>query len=288
MRLVKGAYWDSEVKRAQERGLAGYPVFTRKPNTDVAYLACARALLAGADSVYPQFATHNAHTVASVIAHGACARAGRSSFSACTAWARSCTREIVGADKLDLPCRVYAPVGAHEDLLPYLVRRLLENGANTSFVNRIVDERLPADEIARDPIAQVEALHSDAASAHSRCHARSSARSASIPRASTWRTARSSQRWPRTVRRPLRALVTAKPIVDGSASRTVRETRITNPANRAETVGVVVAREHGSRGRGHRAPRARAQTDWNRSGASGAGHDPRARGRSVRIAARAI
>jgi RHH-type proline utilization regulon transcriptional repressor/proline dehydrogenase/delta 1-pyrroline-5-carboxylate dehydrogenase len=159
VRLVKGAYWDSEIKRAQERGLAGYPVFTRKPNTDVAYLACARLLLAGGDVVYPQFATHNAHTVASVI-HLARAAGKPFEFQRLHGMGEELYAEIVGADKRDLPCRVYAPVGAHEDLLPYLVRRLLENGANTSFVNRLVDERLPAEEIARDPIEQVASLES--------------------------------------------------------------------------------------------------------------------------------
>jgi RHH-type proline utilization regulon transcriptional repressor/proline dehydrogenase/delta 1-pyrroline-5-carboxylate dehydrogenase len=159
VRLVKGAYWDSEVKRAQERGLAGYPVFTRKPNTDVSYLACARLLLTGGDAVYAQFATHNAHTVASVI-HLARAAGRAFEFQRLHGMGEELYAEIVGADKLDLPCRVYAPVGAHEDLLPYLVRRLLENGANTSFVNRLVDERLPAEEIARDPVEQVAALES--------------------------------------------------------------------------------------------------------------------------------
>ncbi|HZF17668.1 MAG TPA: bifunctional proline dehydrogenase/L-glutamate gamma-semialdehyde dehydrogenase PutA [Steroidobacteraceae bacterium] len=154
VRLVKGAYWDSEVKRAQERGLAGYPVFTRKINTDVSYLACARYMLESATSLYPQFATHNAHTVATIITR---ARAvGRSfEFQRLHGMGEELYAEVVGPEKLNAPCRVYAPVGAHEDLLPYLVRRLLENGANTSFVNRIVDERLPAGEVAADPVGQV-------------------------------------------------------------------------------------------------------------------------------------
>ncbi len=159
IRLVKGAYWDSEIKRAQERGLSGYPVFTRKINTDVSYLACARLLLEGGEFIYPQFATHNAHTVASVIRMAQLK--GRSfEFQRLHGMGEELYAEIVGVDKLNLPCRVYAPVGAHADLLPYLVRRLLENGANTSFVNRIVDERMPAAKIAADPIAQVEGLAS--------------------------------------------------------------------------------------------------------------------------------
>ena len=148
VRLVKGAYWDTEIKRAQVMGLAGYPVFTRKANTDVSYIACAKKLLGMTDRLYPQFATHNAHTVAN---HPRDGRGPRpfSSSSACTAWARHCTRVVRKAE--GTRCRIYAPVGAHEDLLAYLVRRLLENGANSSFVHQIIDEDVPAEEIARDP-----------------------------------------------------------------------------------------------------------------------------------------
>jgi RHH-type proline utilization regulon transcriptional repressor/proline dehydrogenase/delta 1-pyrroline-5-carboxylate dehydrogenase len=155
VRLVKGAYWDTEVKRAQERGLAGYPVFTRKAATDVSYLACVRELLAAGDLVYPQFATHNAHTVAAVLE---LARGRAFEFQRLHGMGEELYEQIVGPEALDVPCRVYAPVGSHEDLLPYLVRRLLENGANTSFVNRIVDEDTPIDEIVRDPVAEIDAL----------------------------------------------------------------------------------------------------------------------------------
>ncbi|MHB8424864.1 MAG: bifunctional proline dehydrogenase/L-glutamate gamma-semialdehyde dehydrogenase PutA [Gammaproteobacteria bacterium] len=156
VRLVKGAYWDSEVKRAQERGLDGYPVFTRKPSTDVSYLACARRMLAHRDVLYPMFATHNAQTLASVLE-----MAGGDlefEFQRLHGMGEELYAEVVGMDKLSLNCRVYAPVGSHEDLLPYLVRRLLENGANTSFVNRILDEEVPVGSIVADPIAEVEAL----------------------------------------------------------------------------------------------------------------------------------
>jgi RHH-type proline utilization regulon transcriptional repressor/proline dehydrogenase/delta 1-pyrroline-5-carboxylate dehydrogenase len=156
VRLVKGAYWDSEIKRAQERGLDSYPVFTRKVATDVCYLACARRLLAAGAAFYPQFATHNAHTLAAIIE-----LAGERTdweFQRLHGMGEALYGEIVGPDKLDLPCRVYAPVGSHEDLLAYLVRRLLENGANTSFVNRIVDEREPIDEIVADPVARLARL----------------------------------------------------------------------------------------------------------------------------------
>ncbi|HEY8230788.1 MAG TPA: bifunctional proline dehydrogenase/L-glutamate gamma-semialdehyde dehydrogenase PutA, partial [Rhodanobacteraceae bacterium] len=156
VRLVKGAYWDSEIKRAQELGLAGYPVFTRKPNTDVSYLANAKRMLeAGADLIYPQFATHNAHTIAA-IHHLANGRPFE--FQRLHGMGTDLYAEVVGADKWNVPCRVYAPCGSHEDLLPYLVRRLLENGANTSFVNRINDEKLPIHELVADPCAEVRAF----------------------------------------------------------------------------------------------------------------------------------
>ncbi len=149
VRLVKGAYWDSEIKRAQEQGLPGYPVFTRKPNTDVSYLACARKLFdAGADAIYPQFATHNAHTIAA-IHHLAHSRPFE--FQRLHGMGADLYAEVIGPDHMNVPCRVYAPVGSHEDLLPYLVRRLLENGANTSFVNRIVDEDVSIRDLVADP-----------------------------------------------------------------------------------------------------------------------------------------
>ena len=156
VRLVKGAYWDSEVKRAQERGLDGYPVFTRKPNTDVSYLACARKMLGAREVLYPMFATHNAQTLSSVVE-----MAGANpefEFQRLHGMGEELYAEVLGANTLKLNCRVYAPVGSHEDLLPYLVRRLLENGANTSFVNRIIDEKVPVTAIVSDPVAEVEAL----------------------------------------------------------------------------------------------------------------------------------
>ncbi len=156
VRLVKGAYWDSEVKRAQERGLDGYPVFTRKLSTDVSYLACARKMLTHRDVLYPMFATHNAQTLSSVLE-----MAGDDlefEFQRLHGMGEELYAEVVGKDKPGLNCRVYAPVGSHEDLLPYLVRRLLENGANTSFVNRIIDEEVPVESIVADPVAEVEAF----------------------------------------------------------------------------------------------------------------------------------
>ena len=155
VRLVKGAYWDAEIKRAQIDGLAGFPVFTRKPNTDVSYLACARQMLEASDALYPMFATHNAHTIAAVH-YMASGRAFE--FQRLHGMGEDLYEEVIGANKLDAPCRVYAPVGSHEDLLPYLVRRLLENGANTSFVNRIVDERIAPADLVADPVALVSGI----------------------------------------------------------------------------------------------------------------------------------
>jgi RHH-type proline utilization regulon transcriptional repressor/proline dehydrogenase/delta 1-pyrroline-5-carboxylate dehydrogenase len=150
VRLVKGAYWDAEIKRAQEHGLSSYPVFTRKAYSDVSYMACARQALAAGEALYLQFATHNAHTLASII-HFAGSRRDFE-FQRLHGMGQELYAEVINPERFNRPCRVYAPVGSHEDLLPYLVRRLLENGSNTSFVNRILDESIPVEEIVKDPI----------------------------------------------------------------------------------------------------------------------------------------
>ena len=158
VRLVKGAYWDSEIKRAQERGLEGFPVYSRKLTTDVSYLACAGALFKHADAIRPQFATHNAHTIASILElapQGALYEFQRLHGMGRLLYAEA-ARQIRNFPRV----RVYAPVGEHKDLLAYLVRRLLENGANTSFVNRFMDEQVPVADIVRDPIAELERLES--------------------------------------------------------------------------------------------------------------------------------
>ena len=158
IRLVKGAYWDSEIKRAQVEGLEGYPVYTRKVYTDVSYIACARKLLSVPEVIYPQFATHNAHTL-SAIYHiaGQNYYPGQYEFQCLHGMGEPLYEQVVGKvseGKLNRPCRVYAPVGTHETLLAYLVRRLLENGANTSFVNRIADQSISIQELVADPVAQ--------------------------------------------------------------------------------------------------------------------------------------
>ncbi len=159
VRLVKGAYWDSEIKRAQVDGLEDYPVYTRKVHTDVSYIACARRLLAAPDAVYPQFATHNAHTLAAIheLAGPERYTPGQYEFQCLHGMGEPLYEQVVGAAGLDRPCRVYAPVGTHETLLAYLVRRLLENGANTSFVNRVADATLPLETLVADPVAAVDA-----------------------------------------------------------------------------------------------------------------------------------
>ncbi|MBI4030098.1 MAG: bifunctional proline dehydrogenase/L-glutamate gamma-semialdehyde dehydrogenase PutA [Proteobacteria bacterium] len=154
VRLVKGAYWDTEVKRAQILGLKGYPVFTRKANTDVSYIACARKMLERRDVFYPMFATHNAHSVAAVME---LAGNNRNGFEFQRLHGMGETlHDLVLADGA-APVSVYAPCGSHEDLLPYLVRRLLENGANSSFVNKLLDPKTLLDEIVADPVADARA-----------------------------------------------------------------------------------------------------------------------------------
>ncbi len=158
VRLVKGAYWDTEIKRAQELGLADYPVFTRKSATDTSYLACARALFGAGDAIFPQFATHNAHTLSAI---QVLARERRDfeyqRLHGMGEMLYELYRDVKPPAYGGAGTRIYAPVGSHEDLLAYLVRRLLENGANTSFVNRLADEQAPIEAIIADPVAQLAA-----------------------------------------------------------------------------------------------------------------------------------
>ncbi|EQA08509.1 bifunctional proline dehydrogenase/L-glutamate gamma-semialdehyde dehydrogenase PutA [Glaesserella parasuis] len=153
IRLVKGAYWDSEVKRAQADGAEGYPVFSRKVHTDLNYVVCAKKLLSAQDVIYPQFATHNAQTL-STIYH--LAQGKHFEFQCLHGMGETLYDEVVGSHNLNVQCRIYAPVGSYQTLLAYLVRRLLENGANSSFVNQIVDENLSIDDLACDPVAKAK------------------------------------------------------------------------------------------------------------------------------------
>lgn len=156
VRLVKGAYWDAEIKLSQLQGMPGYPVFTRKNSTDVSYLACARKMLAQPERFYCQFGTHNAYSVAAIME-----MAGNNTdyeFQCLHGMGRPLYDQVVNKAKFNRPCRIYAPVGTHKDLLGYLVRRLLENGANTSFVNRLADDKTPVEAIVMDPVARIASL----------------------------------------------------------------------------------------------------------------------------------
>ena len=235
IRLVKGAYWDSEIKRSQEGGFRDYPVFTRKVGTDVSYLACTRALLAAGERViYPQLATHNAYTLAAVLQLAGTRRSFE--FQRLHGMGEALYEAVLDSDP-SLRCRVYAPVGDHRDLLPYLVRRLLENGANTSFVHKVVDPDEPIDALVADPVARVEEsgarrnraihlprdLYGDRANAIGLDLSEPSVR-ADIEAA----LARSDA-----------PLAEANPIVGGEI-RTGPAQPVTDPANRNQTVGTVV------------------------------------------------
>jgi RHH-type proline utilization regulon transcriptional repressor/proline dehydrogenase/delta 1-pyrroline-5-carboxylate dehydrogenase len=252
-RLVKGAYWDSEIKRGQERGLDGYPVYTRKSSTDLSYLACARRLFAATGRIYPQFATHNAHTIGAVLAlrpPGAAFEFQRLHGMGTLLYdeARRQRPELP-------PVRVYAPVGPHADLLAYLVRRLLENGANTSFVNRFMDETVPVEEVVVDPIAVTSALAAQGAVAHPGLplpahlygSARANSRGVDFGHASE-----------------LAALASmAMPAGTGSTHGAVR---ITNPADRRELLGSTDFATAADVGAAF-ARAAAAQRDWDARGA---------------------
>jgi RHH-type proline utilization regulon transcriptional repressor/proline dehydrogenase/delta 1-pyrroline-5-carboxylate dehydrogenase len=154
VRLVKGAYWDTEIKRTQERGFEDYPVFTRKAYTDLSYTICAQQLFKAAPYIYPMFATHNAHTVATILELAD--TNSNFEFQKLHGMGDELYDHIVGPQNKNIPCRIYAPVGSHHDLLPYLVRRLLENGANTSFVHHLTDARVPVEDIVADPFVRTE------------------------------------------------------------------------------------------------------------------------------------
>ncbi|HSW69492.1 MAG TPA: bifunctional proline dehydrogenase/L-glutamate gamma-semialdehyde dehydrogenase PutA [Gammaproteobacteria bacterium] len=156
VRLIKGAYWDTEIKLSQLLGLESYPVFTRKNSTDVSFLACAKKILAEPQCFYPQFGTHNAYSVAAILE---IAGTGREfEFQCLHGMGRTLYDQVVGKDNLNIPCRIYAPVGTHKDLLCYLVRRLLENGANSSFINCIANDDMPIEKIIQDPVLKIAAL----------------------------------------------------------------------------------------------------------------------------------
>ena len=158
VRLIKGAYWDAEIKQSQMLGLEGYPVYTRKNGTDTSFLACAQKLLAHPECFYPQFGSHNAYSVAAILE-----MAGSRTdfeFQCLHGMGQTLYDNIVGAGNKNVPCRIYAPVGNHKELLSYLVRRLLENGANSSFINQIADTNMPLQELLKNPVARMQRLAS--------------------------------------------------------------------------------------------------------------------------------
>jgi RHH-type transcriptional regulator, proline utilization regulon repressor / proline dehydrogenase / delta 1-pyrroline-5-carboxylate dehydrogenase len=261
VRLVKGAYWDTEIKRAQEQGLDSYPVFTRKASTDVSYLACARLMLDRPETFFPQFATHNAHTLSAITV-----MAGNSrdfEFQRLHGMGQALYEEVVGKDKLGVACRIYAPVGSHEDLLAYLVRRLLENGANTSFVNRLADDEAPIREIIADP---VEIVRSFASIGHPRIplprdlFAPERANSTGIV---LWEPAARAAVY-RGMEASLDAPVTASAIVDGAARGSAAR-EVTAPHDRRVTVGRVLEAGDGDADAAL-ASAAGAFEDWDRMG----------------------
>lgn len=241
VRLVKGAYWDTEIKRAQEQGLVDYPVFTRKSSTDISYQACARYLLEQCDMLYPQFATHNAQTLAYVYQH----RGTRDfEFQRLHGMGEELYAEVIDKNKMNIPCRVYAPVGAHEDLLPYLVRRLLENGANTSFVNQMAHKEQNVEDLVIDPIRITEEL--DGKIRHPRIplpaqlFGKQRLNSFGINFADTYETTPLLKEIARVKEQDW----TARPIINGKAI-SGKECDVTNPAN-GSTIGrtVFVEQEH--------------------------------------------
>jgi len=159
VRLVKGAYWDTEIKHAQVNGEESFPVLTRKASTDVCFISCAQQLLGMTDRIYPQFATHNAHTAMAILDMARETGTGKEAFEFQRLHGMGEALHSMIKGDHDTRCRIYAPVGAHRDLLAYLVRRLLENGANSSFVNQIVDEDVPPEDVARDPFTTLERLN---------------------------------------------------------------------------------------------------------------------------------
>ncbi|MCB9990365.1 MAG: bifunctional proline dehydrogenase/L-glutamate gamma-semialdehyde dehydrogenase PutA [Rhodospirillales bacterium] len=238
VRLVKGAYWDTEIKRAQVQGLPDYPVYTRKANTDLCYLACARALLARRDVFYPMLATHNAHTVAAILELAGNDRAGFE-FQRLHGMGETLHDQILQDNLAEVS--VYAPCGSHEELLPYLVRRLLENGASTSFVHQILDERVPVDKIIEDPVNDARAhetkrhtkipLPADIYGAQRRNAAGIDFTEADMagPLLKNMEQQADARRWE------------AAPLIGGQAQKKGKAYAIRNPANKEQIVGDMIA-----------------------------------------------
>ncbi len=241
VRLVKGAYWDTEIKRAQEGGFETYPVFTRKASTDVSYLACAKFMLAQSKAFYPQFATHNAQTVAAISVMAGVNSAYE--FQRLHGMGEALYARVVGEGDIQKTCRIYAPVGSHEDLLAYLVRRLLENGANTSFVNRLADDTAPITDIVANPVEQVRELKSIP---HPHIPAppqlfRERMNSKALP---TW-DATARQQLYQEITSHVQTPYVAAAIVDGKSTATGASHNINSPQDNAQIVGQVTDSHEG-------------------------------------------
>jgi RHH-type proline utilization regulon transcriptional repressor/proline dehydrogenase/delta 1-pyrroline-5-carboxylate dehydrogenase len=262
VRLVKGAYWDTEIKRGQEQGLKDYPVFTRKLTTDTSYLACARVMLAAEDALYPQFATHNAHTVAAI---DAIAAGKEFEFQRLHGMGEALHEFYRDTRKGGATTRIYAPVGSHEDLLAYLVRRLLENGANTSFVNRLADRDAPLDDIIADPMSLLSK--------------EPSLRNPRIPLPAqmlpgrrnsagfVWADPAVSAPMMDAMRKTLETRQTASPIVSGSEPKNAMHP-VFDPSDRTRTIGDVCEVTEADVGKALEAA-ARAQYGWDAVGGAG-------------------
>lgn len=238
VRLVKGAYWDSEIKRAQVDGMPGFPVYTRKVYTDVSYLMCAQKLLGVTDVIYPQFATHNALTLSTIYSWAQEAGVTDYEFQCLHGMGETLYDQVVGADKLNKPCRIYAPVGSHQTLLAYLVRRLLENGANSSFVNQIVDEKISIDSLIEDPISIAGKL---AGQMHSGIHlpanlfGKERKNSAGMDFSNELQLQKISAHFNAFSQQSL----TAAPLIAGTVSATTARP-VLNPADHSDVVGQVI------------------------------------------------
>ena len=267
VRLVKGAYWDTEVKRSQEQGLPAYPLFTRKVSTDVSYLACAKFLLERRDVFYPQFATHNAHSLAAISVMAGNDR--RFEFQRLHGMGQALYEQVVGATKMNQPCRIYAPVGSHEDLLAYLVRRLLENGANTSFVNRLADDEAPIAEIIADPVVEVGKL---ADIPHPRIPLPASifAGRVNSAGAAMWDDATRAG-FVGGIERTLAQPVNGHALVDGKAEMAGPKRLITSPHDRRLILGEMREADENSVARAMQLASA-AQIDWDLGGGAARAH----------------
>ncbi len=240
VRLVKGAYWDTEIKRAQEQGLPGYPVFTRKSNTDVSYQSCARYLLKECNGIYPQFATHNAQTLAYVYHH---ANGREFEFQRLHGMGEELYSEVIDQTKLNIPCRVYAPVGAHEDLLPYLVRRLLENGANTSFVNQMSHDETDKEKMSIDPVHITDSLGQDLQHPKITLPTQLFGKARNNSKGINFADSCELKALQKQIEKAIKREWSAKPIINGVAVAGLKRT-VTNPASKVQIGTVEYARQN--------------------------------------------